>query len=148
MRGVIRVRQGTIEEVVALSHRIPEFFRPYDKKVYEDRLKGTPHLILIAEVDDRQVGFKVGYERDLPHVFYSWMGGVLEPYRKMGVATKLAEAQELWASDQGYLKIYFKTRNRLVNMIRFGLNMGFMIVDLVKKDGIEEYRIVMEKVLG
>lgn len=147
MKDRIKIRQGNIEEVVALSQRVSEFYQPYSEKIYEDRLKQVTHLILIAEVDGVQVGFKVGYQRDSAHTFYSWMGGVLDSHRRKGIATKLADAQELWAKNQDYLKIYFKTRNKLSKMIHFGLNRGFMIVDLIKKGKIEDYRIVMEKVL-
>ena len=143
----IKIRQGTVQEVAELSKKVTEFFQPFAEKTYEDRLKDTIHLILIAEVDGKPVGFKVGYQRDSPELFYSWMGGVLDSYRRMGIATKLADEQERWAKNHGYLKVYFKTRNRFSKMIHFGLNRGFKIVDLIKKGGIDDYRVVMEKVL-
>ncbi|MFN3802257.1 GNAT family N-acetyltransferase [Belliella pelovolcani] len=144
---MIKIRQGTIDEVVALSQQVSEFYQPYSEKTYQERLKSIPFLILIAEVDGDPVGFKVGYQRDSPQVFYSWMGGVVASHRRKGVATKLADAQEQWAKNHGFLKVYFKTRNKLTKMIHFGLNRGFMIVDLIKKGRVEEYRVVMEKVL-
>ncbi len=147
MKDIIKIRQGNIEEVIALSKQVSEFYQPYSEKTYEERLKSVPYLILIAEVDGDPVGFKVGYQRDSPQLFYSWIGGVVSSHRRRGVATKLADAQELWAKNQGYLKVYFKTRNKLSKMIHFGLNRGFMIIDLIKKGQIEDYRIVMEKVL-
>lgn len=147
MKDMIKIRQGTIGEVVVLSQQVSEFYQPYSEKIYEERLKSVPYLILIAEVDGDPVGFKVGYQRDSPQAFYSWMGGVVASHRRKGVATKLADAQELWARNHGYFKVYFKTRNKLTKMIHFGLNRGFMIVDLIKKGRIEEYRVVMEKVL-
>jgi GNAT superfamily N-acetyltransferase len=143
----IKIRQGTIKEVVELSSKVTEFFQPFSEKIYEDRLKGTIHLILIAEIDGKPAGFKVGYQRNSPELFYSWMGGVLESYRRRGIATQLADEQEKWAKNHGYLKVYFKTRNRFSKMIHFGLNRGFKIVDLIKKGTIDDYRIVMEKVL-
>ena len=143
----IKIRTGSIAEVVALSALVPEFYQSFSEKTYEERLQHTEHLILVAEVDGKPAGFKVGYRRDSPDIFYSWMGGVLATYRRKGVATKLADAQEKWAKNHGYLKVYFKTRNRFAKMIHFGLNRGFMIVDLIKKGPLEEYRIVMEKKL-
>lgn len=143
----IKIRKGTIGEVVALSREVTEFFQPYSEKTYEDRLSDVPHLILIATVDDKPVGFKVGYRRYGHDVFYSWMGGVLDQYRRKGIATKLADSQEIWAKTHGFVKVTFKTRNRLSKMIHFGLNRGFMIVDLIKKGDVIDYRIVMEKVL-
>jgi len=143
----IKIRQGSIKEVVEMSKKVTEFFQPFSEKIYEDRLTDTIHLILIAEVDGKAVGFKVGYERDSAEVFYSWLGGVLDSHRRMGIATKLADEQERWAKNHGYHKVYFKTRNRFSKMIHFGLNRGFKIIDLIKKGSIDDYRIVMEKVL-
>ncbi|EOZ99674.1 acetyltransferase, gnat family [Indibacter alkaliphilus LW1] len=141
----IKIRNGSIEEVVALSQQVPEFFQPYSEKIYHERLSCRPHLILIAEVDGELAGFKVGYQSATSGIFYSWMGGVLASYRRMGIATKLADTQESWAKNHGFQKVQFKTRNRLSKMIHFGLNRGFMIVDLIKKDQVQEHRIVMEK---
>lgn len=146
MKGV-KIRIGTVEEVVALSRQVTEFFQPYSEKTYEERLKDVPHLILIAEYDGEPAGFKVGYERYHHDTFYSWMGGVLPNFRRKGIATMLADEQEKWAKNRGYTKIMFKTRNRLTNMIHFGLNREFLIVDLIKTGKPEEYRIVMEKSL-
>jgi predicted GNAT superfamily acetyltransferase len=143
----IKIRKGTIEEVIALSKEVTEFFQPYSEKTYEERLSDVPHLILIATSDNKPVGFKVGYSRYGHDIFYSWMGGVLDEYRRKGIATKLADSQESWAKTHGFVKIIFKTRNRLSKMIHFGLNRGFMIVDLIKKGEVKDYRIVMEKIL-
>lgn len=143
----IQIRKGTIAEVVALSREVTEFFQPYSQKTYEERLSDVPHLILIATVYGKPVGFKVGYRRYGHNVFYSWMGGVLDQYRRKGIATRLADSQETWAKTHGFVKVTFKTRNRLSKMIHFGLNRGFMIVDLIKKGEVKDYRIVMEKVL-
>jgi predicted GNAT superfamily acetyltransferase len=141
----ISIRKGTIGEVVALSREVTEFFQPYSEKTYEERLSDVPHLILIATVDDKPVGFKVGYCRYGHDVFYSWMGGVMDQYRRKGIATQLADKQEAWAKTHGFVKVVFKTRNRLSKMIHFGLNRGFMIVDLIKNGEVKDYRIVMEK---
>jgi ribosomal protein S18 acetylase RimI-like enzyme len=143
----IKIRNGSISEVVDLSRKVPEFFQPYSEKTYEERLTNTQYLILIAEIDGNLAGFKVGYQRYSHDIFYSWMGGVLSEYRRKGIATKLANEQETWAKNRGYTKVVFKTRNRLTKMIHFGLNRGFMIVDLIKKGKVGDYRLVMEKVL-
>jgi GNAT superfamily N-acetyltransferase len=143
----VKIRQGTIKEVVELSGMVTEFFQPFSEKTYEDRLTDVTHLILIAEVEGKPAGFKVGYERDSAEVFYSWIGGVLDNFRRIGIATKLADEQERWAKNHGYHKVCFKTRNRFSKMIHFGLNRGFKIVDLIKKGSIDDYRIVMEKML-
>lgn len=143
----IKIRQGSISEVVALSHLIQEFFENYPENVYEERLMDEPHLILIATEDGIPVGFKVGYRRFGKDIFYSWVGGVLDQYRRNGIATMLADEQEIWAKSNGFVKVIFKTRNRFTNMVNFGLNRGFKITDLIKKGEVNDHRIVMEKIL-
>jgi predicted GNAT superfamily acetyltransferase len=109
----IKIRKGTIQEAVALSKEVTEFFQPYSEKSYEERLEGVAHLILIATVDDKPVGFKVGYCRYGRETFYSWMGGVLDQYRRKGIATKLADEQETWAKTQGFIKVVFKNKEQV-----------------------------------
>lgn len=101
----VKIRNGNIDEVVALSRMVPEFFEPHSEKTYHERLLGRPHLILVAEVNGELAGFKVGCQSDTPGLFYSWMGGVLASYRRMGIATKLADTQESWAKNNGYQKV-------------------------------------------
>ncbi len=140
-----QIRQGSIAEAVAASQAIPEFHDPHAAEVYENRLSGQPHLILIAEIAQQIAGFKVGYERD--GYFYSWMGGVLPTFRRYGLARALAEAQEDWARQQGYTSVTFKTRNRHRAMLLFALRRGFQIIGLEAREDIEENRILLKKLL-
>ncbi|WP_215222889.1 GNAT family N-acetyltransferase [Echinicola shivajiensis] len=140
----IIIREGSIAEVLSLSVAIPEFSDPYGDDVYVDRLKGKPHLILVAEYGGKLVGFKVGYAMD-DEQFYSWMGGVLPAFRRSGVAGILADVQTNWAKQSGYVKLVFKTRNMHKDMIRFALKRGFMITDLIKRATVEDHRIILEK---
>lgn len=73
------------------------------------------------------------------------MGGMRPEFRRKGIATSLATEQERWAKEAGFRAVFFKTRNRLPEMIQFGIKRGFMIVDLQPKGGVEDYRIVMWK---
>ena len=139
------IRTGTIEEVVAISKAIPEFIDPPGSEVYEKRILEVPHLILVAEEDEKLVGFKVGYERD--GSFYSWMGGVLPDYRRLGIAQKLADTQEKWAKSQGYTTILFKTRNHHKGMLIFALKNGFNIVGFKERESIDVHRILLQKSL-
>ncbi len=130
---------------MALSQAIPEFIDPHGAEVYRERLLSVPHLILVAEQDDKPVGFKVGYERE--GAFYSWMGGVLPGYRRLGIAQKLAKNQENWAKSQGYTTILFKTRNHHKGMLIFGLQNGFNIVGFKERESVEVHRILLRKSL-
>ena len=134
-----------IATVVATSKRIPEFLNPPEAAEYEKRLKDTPHLILVAFDGSRPVGFKVGYERD--GEFYSWMGGVLPSYRRRNIALRLAETQEEWAREQGYVSVTFKTRNQHKNMLLFALRRDFNVVGFKEKGDVMTNRILLRKVL-
>ena len=144
---MILIREGTIEEVMTLSRAVPEFGEVYRKEAYNRRLSDRLHLILIAEVDGALAGFKVGYQSDIPGILYSWLGGVLPEFRKAGLALAMAEKQEAWARMQGFQTIRFKTRNRFVQMLHFGLSRGFQIVGFEKKGEVADYRILLEKQL-
>lgn len=143
MQPTLSVRQGTIEEVVAASRCLPEFSEPYGAVEYQKRLGGKRHLILVAVAQNRVVGFKVGYERE--ETFYSWMGGVLPAFRRQGVATVLAEAQEEWVRQQGFSSILLKTRNCHRDMLIFALKRDFQITGMIPKETIGQSRIWLQK---
>lgn len=139
------IKEGKIERVVALSQQIPEFVNPHGAEVYYKRLSHVTHLILVAYIADKPVGFKVGYERD--GYFYSWMGGVLPDHRRMGIAQALAEAQEAWAMQQGYPSVTFKTRNSHKAMLLFALQNNFDIIGVEEGDLVRDFRIILRKQL-
>lgn len=141
------IREGFIAEIVALSQQIPEFINPHAAQEYQTRLSKVPHLILVACDAQTPIAFKVGYQRENDGSFYSWMGAVLPAYRRHRVALNLATHQEIWARQQGYTCIRFKTRNRLKNMLLFSLKNGFDVIHVEPRTQIEEYRITLEKKL-
>lgn len=145
-KPVITIQFADTETIVQLSASIPEFDAPYSPAEFHRRLSATPHLILIAYADDQPVGFKVGYARSST-VFYSWMGGVLPAFRRLGVAATLADAQEDWARQNGYAMVELKTRNRYKAMLCFALNRGFDITGIEVKDSLREMRIFLQKKL-
>ncbi len=146
--GSVEIKTGSIGEVVQLSNKIPEFHNPHDRAAYEKRILGKNHLILIAFVNTLPVGFKLGYQKFNDGSFYSWMGGVLPDYRKMGIAKSLADFQENWVIEQGYQTLKMKTRNRHTSMLLFAIGNGFKITQLDKREDIEENRIHLEKQLN
>jgi len=141
----ITIAPSDVATAVALSEQIPEFINPAGADVYAARLNGVPHLILVAFDGVVPVGFKVGYGCD--GYFYSWLGGVLPAYRRLGIALRLAEAQEDWARQQGYPRIVFKTRNPHKKMLLFAIGRGFDIVGFKPKDTVDTHRILLEKAL-
>ena len=143
---MIHVRENQLDEAFTVSKQIPEFENPYQFVEYQKRLN-VKHLILTAEIQEKPVGFKIGYERDNDSSLYSWMGGVLPKFRKQGVAEKLADYQEKWASENGYNSIKLKTQKKHEAMIAFSSKRGFVITKEIPKIPEAETRICMEKKL-
>lgn len=139
------IKEGTIDQVIALSKAIPSFVGPPERAEYENRLLGVPHLILVAYYEGQAAGFKVGYERS--NYFYSWMGGVLPDFRRLGIARALADYQEEWAKRNQYFSITFKTRNQHKAMLLFAIKNGFDIIDFEEKESVATNRIWLRKTL-
>ena len=144
---MIHICEGSFQECVDLSSKIPEFNSPYKIEEYKKRCTGK-YLALIGEIDNQSVGFKIGYDRLKDGSFYSWMGGVLPKFRRMGVAYSLANFQEKWAAENGFSSILLKTRQKHDEMIAFSLNRGFIITEETQIILDEETRIWMEKSLN
>jgi len=144
---LIHIRKGAFRECVDLSTKIPEFNSPYKIEEYKKRCAGK-YLALIAEIDNKPVGFKIGYDRFKNGSFYSWMGGVLPKFRRMGVAYSLANSQEKWAAENKFSSILLKTRQKHGGMIAFSLNRGFIITEETQITLAEETRIWMQKSLN
>jgi len=144
----ISVRSGTINEAVSIQHQIPEFVNGYTIQDYKNRLQDGNYVILVAEFDQKPVGFKVGYDRFMDgEVFYSWMGGVIPEFRTKGIAKFLLEKMEIWCKIKGYRYLKFKTTNQHHSMIHFAINHGFHIVDFEPKANSKESKIYFQKEL-
>ena len=144
---MIHICERSFQECVYLSSKIPEFNSPYKIEEYKKRCTGK-YLALIAEIDNQSVGFKIGYDRLNDGSFYSWMGGVLPKFRRMGVAYSLANFQEKWATNNKFSSILLKTRQKHDGMIAFSLNRGFIITEETQIVLDEGTRIWMEKSLN
>ena len=86
-------------------------------------------LALIARMDDKPVGFWMGFEHK-PGMFYHWLGGVLPEVRRGGIARQLHEAQKAWARDHGYEFIRCESLNHQREFLHFAIEVGFDIVGI------------------
>jgi len=139
------IAQGTIEQAMEIERQIPEFDTPHRRAEYERRLSGTNPLILIAEIDGANAGYKVGYDRHHNGTYYSWVGGVLPEFRGLKLASALANEQERWATAQGYKSIILKTKPHFDTMIGFAHKRGFVLINVDYEHGRE--MLVLEKKL-
>jgi len=141
-------RQGTLEECVQVVEQISEFAQKETVESLSARLEGKPrYLIQVAQQGDDILGFKIGYQID-ESTFYSWLGGVSSLARNKGVAQKLLEIQEQWASEQGYKQLKVKSRNQFPAMLRLLIRNGYFIENYEKKAPLLESRIHFVKLLG
>lgn len=131
----LQIREASVEEALAVLHRIVEFAAPISLAELTTRLATKPALILVAENQQQLVGVKIGYALD-KQVFYSWLGGVLPAGRGHGVAQALLEAQEAWVIEQGYQQLTVKSRNRFPAMARLLMRNGYLIEDIEKRGSV------------
>jgi len=144
----IGIRHGGPRDAFDLAEQITELGGAagrYSLATYQQRLGGAAALVLLACHGDAPVGFKAGYDRFRDGSWYSWMGGVLTPWRGRGVAQRLLEAQEAWVIERGYDTLYVKTRNRHKRMLAFLARNDYDVVRLEEKGQPADTRILLCK---
>ena len=143
---MIEIKEVEPSIAYEVSTQIAELFPPYPWSKWEERLSDKDHICLVAYSDTGAVGCKVGYfETD--H-FYSWVGGVCEPWRRKGIASLLAARMEELARARGAVLIRMKTMNKFRAMLLFALGSGFEITNV--EPGLSDsdpVKIVLEKKL-
>ena len=111
---------------------------------FKERIKNKENVLsIIAFKEQEPIGFKLGYKYD-ENTMYSWVGGVLESYRKQGVAKQLSKFQEQWAKNKGYLKLRTKSMNRFKPMLILNLKNGFDIKQVYTNNS-GQTKIIFEK---
>ncbi len=123
-------------------------FRPKrEADFFKRRFMGRYNVLtLLARLDERPVGFWIGFELK-PGMFYHWLGGVLGDFRRAGVARQLHEAQLAWAKDHGYEYIRCECMNHQREFIHFAVATGFDIVGIRWDSTHADNLIVFEKTI-
>ena len=122
----ITYREGTIADVIEINTRIPEFDPGQSEDKLSTRIAGRVSLILVAEVDNVNAGYKLAYQRSQGEL-YSWLGAVAPDYRNLGIARRLIELQEQWASKHGFEHISVKSMNRFPAMLKLLVSCGYLV---------------------
>ena len=146
MQIQIEIINNVTKEIVEskLTDLIRRGFGEWDPRWFYGKFnQHQDFLLLIANLDGKPVGFKLGYPID-EMKYYSWLGSVVPEARRRGIAEALMQAQHDWCKREGYKVIQTKSQNRLKKMIILNLKNGFDIVDMHDSDegGV---KIVMEK---
>lgn len=99
----------------------------------------------VASVDNRVVGYKIGYALD-SQIFYSWLGGVHPDHRKLGIASELMRRQHEELKEIGYEIVRTKTMNKWRGMLLLNIQTGFDVLK-TEIDPRGQLKIVLEKKL-
>lgn len=111
------------------------------------RLDRNDLLFLVAYVRDEAVGYKVGYAED-KGTFYSAKGGVLDGYRRLGIARALLLRMQNEARAMGYRRLAFDTfPNMHRGMTILGLTEGYKVATAGYNAAYQDYRLRFEKLL-
>lgn len=101
-------------------------------------------LMLLAEVGDTPVGFKLGYRQNRM-VYYSAKGGVMPEWRMQGVAKALMDRMLDHAVEGRYRRFAFDTfPNKHPGMAVMALKRGFRITEADFNRTYEDFRIRFE----
>jgi GNAT superfamily N-acetyltransferase len=131
--------------VVQLYNQI--FRPPRDEEHFQRRYQGRHNIVqMVARLDDRAVGFVLGFELK-PRVFFTWFYGVIGPNRRQGIASQLMEALHSWAKQNDYESIRCECFNRQRGMLHLALSHDYDIVGLRWDYDHSENLVLLQKML-
>lgn len=125
---IVSIGPSEIELVCRLYN---EVFNPrVDTDFFRRRFRGRHNVTtMVAMLDDRHVGFIIGFELR-PATFFSWVCGVLPDFRRAGISTQLMQAQHAWALDHKYSTIRFECNNQHRPMLHVAITEGYDLVGI------------------
>lgn len=136
------------EELPLIGELYNQIFRPHrELDSFRQRFRGRYNvLMLVARLDERPVGFCIGFELK-PGVFFSWFYGVIPEYRRQGIASQLMDAVHSWAKQNEYESVRMECHNQIRPMLHAAIAQGYDIIGLRWDHERGENLIIFEKVL-
>ena len=114
--------------IVELYNQI--FRPPRTLESFRRRYQGRHNVLqMVARVNDRPIGFFLGFELK-PDTFFAWFYGVLPEFRRSGVGSQLMEAAQSWAAQNGYETIRLECHNQHRPMLHLAIDLGYDIVGI------------------
>ena len=125
---IVPVGPGELELITELYN---EVFSPRtDVEFFRRRFRGRHNVtMMVAMVDDRHVGFIIGFEL-MPSTYFSWFCGVHPEFRRLGIATQLIQAQQAYAQEHGYGIMRFECNNQHRPMLHVAISEGYDLVGI------------------
>ena len=118
-------------EIPLIANLYGQVFRPANgPDFFRRRFLGRYNtLILVANLDERPVGFFLGFELK-PGVYFAWLYGVIADCRRMGIASQLMEAMHSWIREREYHTIRFECQNQHRAMMHMAIANGYDVVGI------------------
>ncbi|MGE0757984.1 MAG: N-acetyltransferase family protein [Pirellulaceae bacterium] len=136
------------QELPLVAGLYNQVFRPAkDIDFFRRRFLGRYNpLILLASLDNRPVGFFVGFELK-PGVYFAWLFGIAPDCRRMGIASQLMDAVHAWAGEHGYQTIRFECHNQHRAMLHMAIASGYDVVGIRWDPDRNSNLVIFEKYL-
>src|SRR4249920_653301 len=140
-----RIGEEDLPVVVQLYNQI--FRPPRDVETFRRRFRGRYNILqLLARIEDRPVGFFLGFELK-PTVYFAWFYGVLPDFRRTGIASQLMDAVHSWAQQNEYESIRFECHNQHRPMLHLAIALEYDIVGIRWDPDRGDNLVIFEKVL-
>ena len=137
------VGQDDLPVIVDLYNQI---YRPVkDADSFRRRFRGRYNILrMIARIQDRPVGFFLGFELK-PATFFAWFYGVLPDFRRQGIASQLMDAVHEWAKDHDYESIRLECHNSARAMLHLAIEMNYIIAGIRWEPERADNLVILEK---
>ena len=139
------IKNGTIDEIVEISNKIPDFGQEFKADFFEKRYVGENKIILVSYKGDVPTGYVIAYDHFKDGSLYCWMTGVIPEYRRMGMLKLLMGHLEGYAKKRGYKSLRIKTRNNWRGMLAYLIANDYNIVGTKIVEQVRDNRILFIK---
>ncbi len=121
----------SVEELPTVVDLYNQIFRPTRPlESFQRRYLGRHNILqMVARVDDKPVGFFLGFELK-PDTFFAWFYGVMPDFRRMSIGSQLMEAAQSWAAQNGYESIRLECHNLHRPMMHLAIDLGYDVVGI------------------
>jgi len=138
-----------MDELPLIVELYNQIFRPAkDIESFRRRYLGRSNILqMMARVDNRTVGFFLGFELK-PTVFFAWFYGVLPDQRRTGIATQLMEAAHAWACEHEYRSIRLECHNQHRPLLHLSIALRYDIVGIRWDPDRMDNLVIFEKSLA
>lgn len=137
------------EDLAIVVHLYNQIFRPpRDEDHFQRRYQGRYNILqMVARVEERPVGFLLGFELK-PRVFFAWFCGVLPAHRRQGVGSQLLEALHSWAKQNEYEMIRCECHNQHRALLLMALQHEYDIIGIRWDSDRDENLLLLQRTLG